>query len=69
MQDCSKDGGTKLIQVDEVRFQYKKRDIDGNVIANEEILKGINITIKKGEFIAVLGRNGSGKRTRWSHFN
>lgn len=63
MQDCSKDGGTKLIQVDEVRFQYKKRDIDGNVIANEEILKGINITIKKGEFIAVLGRNGSGKTT------
>ena len=29
----------------------------------EEILKGVDITIKKGEFIALLGRNGSGKTT------
>ena len=33
------------------------------MIATEEILKGVDITIKKGEFIALLGRNGSGKTT------
>ena len=52
-----------VIRAEQVRFQYKKQDVDGNVIATEEILKGVDITIKKGEFIALLGRNGSGKTT------
>lgn len=52
-----------MIRAEQVRFQYKKRDVDGNVIATEGILKGVDITIKKGEFIALLGRNGSGKTT------
>jgi energy-coupling factor transport system ATP-binding protein len=32
-------------------------------------LSGISITIKKGEFIAIVGENGSGKTTLVKHFN
>ena len=46
-----------VIRAEQVRFQYKKRDVDGNVIATEEILKGVDLTIKKGEFISAKQRN------------
>lgn len=32
-------------------------------------LQGVNLTIKKGEFIGIAGRNGSGKSTLAKHFN
>lgn len=35
----------------------------------EVALKNINLTIKKGEFVAIIGQNGSGKTTLIKHFN
>ncbi len=35
-----------------------KVEVDG-----EEILKGLNLTVKEGEVVGLMGRNGSGKST------
>jgi energy-coupling factor transport system ATP-binding protein len=34
-----------------------------------EALKGINLTVKDGEFLAIMGQNGAGKTTLVKHFN
>lgn len=47
----------QLLQLKNVTFSY------GDDLASETILKGINLEIEKGSFIAVLGHNGSGKST------
>lgn len=42
---------------------------DGETRQVHEVLKGVNLEIKKGEFVALLGHNGSGKSTIAKMFN
>lgn len=42
---------------------------DDGVKKIDTVLDNLNLNIKKGEFVAVLGRNGCGKSTLARHFN
>ena len=54
-----------IIEISGLHFSYPAEE--GKEPA--EVLKGIDLTIKKGEFVAVLGHNGSGKSTLAKHLN
>ncbi len=46
-----------------LEFEYIKYDDETDSKMSVKALRGVDIDVKKGEFVAVLGRNGSGKST------
>jgi energy-coupling factor transporter ATP-binding protein EcfA2 len=52
--------GEPVIEVEGLTHRYPN-----GVVA----LEGVDLTVRKGEFLAVLGQNGSGKTTLVKHFN
>jgi energy-coupling factor transport system ATP-binding protein len=52
--------GDPVIEVEGLTHRYPN-----GVVA----LEGVDLTVRKGEFLAVLGQNGSGKTTLVKHFN
>ncbi|NOQ37659.1 ATP-binding cassette domain-containing protein [archaeon] len=49
-----------IIEIKDLWFEYKDKTA---------VLKNINLDIKKGEFVAIVGQNGAGKSTLALHLN
>lgn len=58
-----------FIKARKLVHEYIRRDEEGNVESIQTALDGVDIDIKPGEFVAVLGHNGSGKSTFAKHLN
>lgn len=58
-----------FIEARKLVHEYIRRDEEGNVESIQAALNGVDMDIKPGEFVAVLGHNGSGKSTFAKHLN
>jgi len=53
-----------MLKAEQVRFDYTYENE-----APQTVLRGVDLTIEKGDFVALLGHNGCGKSTLSKHFN
>ncbi|MEI8172411.1 MAG: energy-coupling factor transporter ATPase [Deltaproteobacteria bacterium] len=50
-----------VLEAKDLSFRYPETSAD--------VLQGVNLTVREGEFVAILGQNGSGKSTLARQFN
>lgn len=58
-----------IVKAKNLTFEYIRRDEDGNVEGITKAVDNVSIDIMQGDFVAVLGHNGSGKSTFAKHLN
>lgn len=58
-----------MIESEKLAHEYARRDENGDVTEIVRALDGVDVKVKEGSFVAVLGANGSGKSTFARHLN
>ena len=58
-----------MIRTEELTFDYERLDEEGNIESKKRAVDHVNLHIRPGKFIAILGHNGSGKSTLAKHIN